>query len=405
MCRAGGRRCPNAGGRSTQNTRQAVSRARKALREARETGNPVRIAAARERLTAARTAHRQAKDDAVNQHHEHQDHEHRDHAAAQPVTPDRTGDETAGPVQGNTDGPESTQDAVVISVRVQGTCPAGHLVFHNLPVNAVKGSHGFATATTDCPSCGGLVSLSGSYGNTHVTADQSRDVTTPVSRHHHNGGQDHAADHHDTPRHSGDVTPRTTPDDDATSSSTRHTSHMWANDRGERVTVNNTVNGHADGLIQTAVVSGNVDFTAGQGGGITTPVGRNTGQARSATDDAGTTGFTVHNTNIAHPGAHVGSQHDVHHDTTHVTAPDTGDHHAPAADDSGDVTGDHFRDTLRSAEDILRLVNRQTNRRGRDRDDEDRDDRRATRNVASGNDHVTQQVGFTLPGLRRPRRR
>jgi hypothetical protein len=48
MCRAGGRRCPNAGGHPTQDTRQAVSRARKALREAKN---------------------------AVNQHHdEHQDH-------------------------------------------------------------------------------------------------------------------------------------------------------------------------------------------------------------------------------------------------------------------------------------------------------------------------------------------
>ncbi|MFD7658710.1 hypothetical protein ACFV4N_32450 [Actinosynnema sp. NPDC059797] len=61
MCRAGGRRCPNAGGRSTQNTRKAVSRARAALRAARAAGDGEAIDAARQRLDAARAAHREAK--------------------------------------------------------------------------------------------------------------------------------------------------------------------------------------------------------------------------------------------------------------------------------------------------------------------------------------------------------
>ncbi|WP_033439386.1 hypothetical protein [Saccharothrix sp. NRRL B-16314] len=299
MCRAGGRRCPNAGGHATQNTRQAVSRARKALREAKEIGNPTAVDTARQRLTDARTAHQEAKD-AVNHHHD----EGQDHATDPSTTADQGGDVTpeapAGPpttppstpdttghgqdhdddgfnhvgtvtgtvhthgdvvhhgdtirirTTGNrdatptghdpdrdarraqrdarraerdarraerdahrdrprtvgdvhqfryirhhderptftdhtardrdhdtaprggdvTDNPAtnaaaapSTQDQVTtISVRVQGTCPDGHLVFYNLPVKVVPGSHrGFATATTHCPSCRQLVSMSGQY--------------------------------------------------------------------------------------------------------------------------------------------------------------------------------------------------------------------------------------------------
>jgi hypothetical protein len=62
MCRTSGRRCPGAGERSTQNTRQAVSRAKAALRTAKQSGDSDQITAARDRLTTARAAHQDAKD-------------------------------------------------------------------------------------------------------------------------------------------------------------------------------------------------------------------------------------------------------------------------------------------------------------------------------------------------------
>lgn len=155
-----------------------------------------------------------------------------------------------------------------------------------------------------------------------------------------------------------DVTSRPTPDDHTTSSSTQHTSHTWANDRGDHVSVHNTVNGNADGLIQTAVVYGNVDFTAGQVGDVTT-AGHISGRAHSTTDDTHRdTATTKRNTD---PGAHVGRAHDVHHETR-STVHNTGDHHVPVAGDGGDVTGDHFRETLRDAQEYLRLVTRHTTR-------------------------------------------
>ncbi|MBP2340282.1 hypothetical protein JOF41_006460 [Saccharothrix coeruleofusca] len=216
MCRAGGRRCPNASGRSTQNTRQAVSRARRALRQAKETGDPAEITAARERLDTARTAHRQAKDDAVNQRH-----------------------------------PK---------------------------------------------------------------------------------GQDPAADHDTTAGHDRDVTPPTTTDDTTTGASTRDES----------------------------------TYRYG--------------------------GFTLHNTNIAHSGAHVGSQHDVTHGSTSFRY---------TAGDDGDVTN-HINEALRRAEEAVHHATHH------DRDDHDTPNGHhghSTRNVASGNDHVAQQVGFTLADLNRLRRR
>lgn len=56
-------------------------------------------------------------------------------------------------------------ETVAISVRVEGTCANGHLVYHTLSVTVVKGSHGIATAGADCPSpgCGLPVHLASSY--------------------------------------------------------------------------------------------------------------------------------------------------------------------------------------------------------------------------------------------------
>ena len=88
MCRAGGRRCPNAGGRSTQNTRQAVSRARRALQAAKTSGDAAAVDTARDRLDAARKAHQEAKN-AMN----HQDHG-QDHQTAPTSSADHNGDVT-----------------------------------------------------------------------------------------------------------------------------------------------------------------------------------------------------------------------------------------------------------------------------------------------------------------------
>ncbi|MEU7528976.1 hypothetical protein AB0A74_24820 [Saccharothrix sp. NPDC042600] len=64
MCRTGGRRCDgsNHTSRATQTTRKRVSRARKALREAKAGGDADAIAAAQQRLTAARAAHQEARE-------------------------------------------------------------------------------------------------------------------------------------------------------------------------------------------------------------------------------------------------------------------------------------------------------------------------------------------------------
>lgn len=67
MCRAGGRRCTGSttGSRATQNTRQQRSRARRALRAAKASGDTEAIAAAQRRLDAANAAHQTAKENAM----------------------------------------------------------------------------------------------------------------------------------------------------------------------------------------------------------------------------------------------------------------------------------------------------------------------------------------------------
>ncbi|MFI9008840.1 hypothetical protein ACIGNX_16600 [Actinosynnema sp. NPDC053489] len=152
-------------------------------------------------------------------------------------------------------------------------------------------------------------------GTTDLITAHPRAENDTANPHHHEG-RDHTATHHNTAGHSKDVTPPT------------HTDHP------------------------------------------TTPT------SLQDTDTHGFGGPMPRNTNITHPGAHVGSQHDVHHATTRFTTrtgPTPGHHQ--------DVT-DHDDDQ-----------------------DDDQDDAGGTRNVATGNDHVTQQVGLTLTDLRRPRRR
>ncbi|GAA1308178.1 hypothetical protein [Saccharothrix xinjiangensis] len=198
MCRAGGRRCPNAGGRSTQTTRQAVSRARRALRHARETGNPDRITAAQDRLDAARTAHRQAKDNAVSHHHD----QGQDHAADHHPTAGHDRDVTPSTTDDDTTTTSSTQDT--------GTHHYGGFVLHNTnyaagPIGGTLIQTGVVTGpvtfTADGVTAGGIGDVTppptdddtnNVHGNAHVGSqhDVHHGTTRPTSRTRPTAGQD-----------------------------------------------------------------------------------------------------------------------------------------------------------------------------------------------------------------------
>lgn len=111
MCRTGGRRCPGSSAKATQNTRKAVSRARQALRAAQTSGDPETVTAARQRLDTARAAHRQAKENAANQHHNHHRDEGQDHTAGPTGTTAHAGDVTPPTATGDTTTTQSTQDS------------------------------------------------------------------------------------------------------------------------------------------------------------------------------------------------------------------------------------------------------------------------------------------------------
>lgn len=98
MCRAGGHRCKgsHASSRTTQNTRQQRSRARRALKKAKASGDADAIRKATERLDTANAAHQSAKEKAM----------HRNDSADQPrdVTNIVGGDVIGGAQTGNIDG-------------------------------------------------------------------------------------------------------------------------------------------------------------------------------------------------------------------------------------------------------------------------------------------------------------
>lgn len=54
-------------------------------------------------------------------------------------------------------------EKVTTVVRVEGRCPKAHLVFYDLPVTAVKGSRGLATAKVECPKGCGVANLSAPF--------------------------------------------------------------------------------------------------------------------------------------------------------------------------------------------------------------------------------------------------
>ncbi|MDX8048506.1 hypothetical protein SK571_03860 [Lentzea sp. BCCO 10_0798] len=76
MCRAGGRRCRGGTGKATQATRKQRSRATKALREAKASGDQDAIRTATERLDAANEAHKAAKENAMREHDNHDTADH-----------------------------------------------------------------------------------------------------------------------------------------------------------------------------------------------------------------------------------------------------------------------------------------------------------------------------------------
>ncbi len=210
MCRAGGRRCPNAGGRSTQNTRQAVSRARTALRRAKTTGDQAAIDTARQRLADARTAHQKAKNAVTHHHNEAQDHA-TDPTSTADVTPDTptrrpSTQDTSG--QGQDHDTTTTRNADHAPDREHGDTdqPRGtthHGTSATFTVSNVNLATGNATVGSQHDVNGGDFTA-----HTTSTAGDGRDVTDLVNdalrradeavRRARHTGRDHRGDRHTT---------------------------------------------------------------------------------------------------------------------------------------------------------------------------------------------------------------
>lgn len=436
MCRAGGRRCKGsqASSRATQTARKQRSRARQALRQAKAVGDGDAIAKAEQRLAQADATVQAAKENTVHSDDNSNAADHSgDVTEPTPVSVPVTGELSDKPLLDNTWGdlgntsPVHYHDDGPVGTAVKYMGPDARMDIDGEPLANVVGR--IATdvvrrKTTAQQAVDNLKELrdrlpEGSRAKTCLSqavrdmdgpdtpVPQVPDGTPEVLR-------DLVRTLHAVPMvrrepdkelqpllelcgrvAAGDKLARALMGDEV--KRLRNKRHESLGDSG-KFEIDDAVNDAVTALKEQARQQREQRRT----GDVTTDTGRTTGRGRATADDAAhdtrTTGFTLRNTNIAHPGAHVGSQHDIHHGTTHVSD----DHHADAPGDTGDVTDD-FRETLRSAGETLRHITRHTNRR--DRDDEDRDDRRTTRNVASGNDHVTQQVGFSLADLRRLRRR
>lgn len=453
MCRAGGRRCPNAGGRSTQNTRQAVSRARKALRDATRAGDPAAVDTARQRLADARTAHQEAKN--ALHHHDHETAgQTRDVTQAQVLRPPAGQPSSARPLGDGSmadtelltypDGtrlvrkrngakaeacgadPVELTDAEELAPHVLAAVGLPYAAVHRTAPNEVLMEYVDGRSGTELT---GGRHLPDSYSDSpdgrllglvdHVISNRDRNPDNWIQT---DDGRLIGIDHGDAfdagsfttspfGRFLYDPNARTTlRPNEFTPADMDHIGRRLAELRPEfekrgrpdwhdsmmrrhhdlarhatgttdlitahRQTQDNTVNQHHhEGPDQTP----RPNDTAGHGGDVTTPPTAEHPTTTPSTQDISTHrygGLVLRNTNIAHPGAHVGSQHDVHHGTTRFTTR-TG----PTPRHDRDVTDHH------------------------DDHDGDQDDATGTRNVASGNDHVAQQVGFTLADLRRLRRR
>ncbi len=337
MCRASGRRCPGAGGRSTQNTRQGVSRAKAALRKAKQTGDPDQVTAARDRLDAAWIAHQHAKRSATG--HVTADQRGDVTGIPQPTTKD-TGmghqdHDTRGDDQ---DQPRDTGFTVHNTNIVSGNARVGSqhdVIGDPADVDADQVADVVATAlrkaararqsprrtdqdrtrgTTNVASGDDVVAqqVGIQFGRTTVSADQRGDVT----------------------------------DHDQTHTTTHHTPHG---------TVTNTVHGRNHG-IHTDVVHGPITINqpprAGQHGDVTGNGGNPPpGATRHVTD---TTRQGTHHTFYGPTNLNTGSGHQVvinHTETDQYTAHQVGfridtSHDSPAH--RGDVTPPPDHDTTHS---------------------------------------------------------
>ncbi|MGM1059646.1 hypothetical protein [Saccharothrix sp. Mg75] len=459
MCRAGGRRCPNAGGRFTQNTRQAVSRARRALRDAHEIGNPAEITAARQRLADARTAHQEAKTAAARHDHGTAGHDG-DVTAARVLRPPTDPPSSARPLGDGSTGdtelltyPDGTRlvrkrngtkahyrdadpvkltDAEELAPHVLAAVGLPHAAVHRTAPDEVLMEYVHGRSGTELT--GGRHvpdDYSGSPDGRllglvdHVIANRDRNTDNWIQTH--DGrliGIDHGEafnadpfttspfahtlyDHTErtpTPRaneftpadmhHLGQRLAALRPEFDKRGRSDWHDSMMRRHhDLAQHATgTTDLITRHHRAEENAATPHHNEDQdhttahrdTTGHSGDVTPPPTTDDTATAPSTQDAGTHrhgGFMIRNTNNVHGNAHVGSQHDIHHgdgDATRSTRrarPTTGDDrdttdHA----DRNDTTNGH-------------------------------DEPHGTHNIASGNDHVTQQVGFTLADLRRLRRR
>ncbi|MGI5501459.1 hypothetical protein [Lentzea sp. CA-135723] len=112
MCRAGGRRCNGGSGRATQATRKQRSRAKEALREAKASGDPEAIRTATERLAAADAAHAEAKENAMAHNDHHDETAAQDGDVTTPKLNPIIGAPSDKPVQANTWGALPTADSL-----------------------------------------------------------------------------------------------------------------------------------------------------------------------------------------------------------------------------------------------------------------------------------------------------
>lgn len=468
MCRTGGRRCPNAGGRSTQTTRQAVHRARRAVQAARLTGDPAAIDAARERLDAAQDAHLEALEAA--HHHDHHD-ETTGHLGD--VTPVRVPRPPAGQPTARWLGNGAVADVELLTypdgtrlvrkrhgaeVEEIGADPveltdAEDLAPHVMNALGMRYAAVHRTAPTEVL----MEYVEGRIG-AEVMGGHRRSDLSDADRDSDEGRRLGLADHIIGNRDRNAENWFQTPDgrlvgiDHGMSFDTnRFSTSPFAlplYDRSDPVFPKLRPNGFTktdmDVVGQRLAAlrpefekRGRADWhdsmmrrhreLADHATGTTDLIDRQRptdahthgksedtvshhetpDQSVDVTDSRPTDRrdrrdrqprFTVVNTNIAAPGAHVGSQHDVvgHPAATHSRNDFPG---GPIAGDGRDVT-DHVNEALRRAAEAVRSA-----RLDRDQDDTtgDRDDWRGTRNVASGDDHVDVQIGIQIGRIHRRR--
>ncbi|GGP36003.1 hypothetical protein [Saccharothrix coeruleofusca] len=335
MCRAHGRRCPGSAhsSRATQTTRKAVSRARAALRKAKASGDADAIDAARQRLDTARAAHHQAKDNTMR--------DHNTPAHDRDVTGDQQQSEHTTHTWTSPDGMvTNTVHGTIGPDAVQADTITGPVTIHNRPTDHPASTPVPEDVPEDVRAFvrAGLVTL-GPDGRPVRRRDVTAPRPAPAPHDHHDGSS------------SGPV-------------------HIT--DRAGRPIVQA---GQVTGGVWVNGVRQDHPGDHGHHGGSRRERDRPDQRERGQTTGQG---FTIHNVNYAAPGAHVGSQHDVTGSTDH--RPD-----AASADGPGEFVRKLHR-TIRRAQEAAEQA----------RQDEKPGESARTTNVASGDQHVSQQIGINL---------